>query len=343
MCFPNLWADVTGIKAKTDTIAWTDVTSIRTAQEAGWTITMSDVDRALTGKTYRAKVYLTNYRSIPANSLTTPKVTLYDAERNMVVSDIPMTNLSAGVYEYTYSIPSAAAQGLWEASVSTEVESGKTIQTNDYWEVAGSPAQVIINSVSDTTVPSISANVTITNEGLTGYEYAYKWCVVVHAADVCDGGGSNIFYATAAKYINVGQDWNTDLTATVPTPGTYYFKLVVSYGAQSSSSTRLFTATTGDGGAGSGNDGGSGGNTSGHGDNDGKDNTKKSSDSTSSVSCNGADFNLDTNVNSIDFSVMLAFWKTQWPFRNGCVDINGDKQVESGDFSVLMYEWGTKK
>jgi hypothetical protein len=60
-------------------------------------------------------------------------------------------------------------------------------------------------------------------------------------------------------------------------------------------------------------------------------------------SCNGADFNRDANVNSIDFSVLLAFWQTPWPFRNACVDINGDKAVGSSDFSVLMYEWGTRK
>jgi hypothetical protein len=329
------WTDVTGIKTKTDTIAWTDVTSLRTSQEAGWTVGMSDVDRALTGKTYRAKVFLTNYRSQPTNSLTAPKISLYDADRNLVVSQVTMTNISAGIYEYTYSIPSSATQGLWESVVSSEVESGKTIQTNDYWEVAGSPAQVIINDVTDVTIPTIAANVTITNEGLTGYEYAYRWCVVAYASDVCDGSGSNIFYATAAKYINVGQDWNTDLTATVPNAGPYYFKLIVYYGAQSSSATRLFTAVS-----------------SNSGQSDPDVDEKKTdqdekkpvaTDASSPSSCNGADFNRDANVNSIDFSVLLAFWQTPWPFRNACVDINGDKAVGSSDFSVLMYEWGTRK
>lgn len=58
--------------------------------------------------------------------------------------------------------------------------------------------------------------------------------------------------------------------------------------------------------------------------------------------CVGADFNHDSKVNSIDFSIMLAFWKTLFPFKNPCVDINGDLQVNSIDFSILLYQWGQK-
>jgi hypothetical protein len=37
---------------------------------------------------------------------------------------------------------------------------------------------------------------------------------------------------------------------------------------------------------------------------------------------------------------MLSFWKTSAPFKNSCVDINIDKQVNSVDFSILLYQWG---
>jgi hypothetical protein len=60
------------------------------------------------------------------------------------------------------------------------------------------------------------------------------------------------------------------------------------------------------------------------------------------VVCTGADFNHDGQVNSVDFSIMLAFWKKTAPFKNVCVDINGDKQVDSTDFSILLYQWGKK-
>ena len=60
----------------------------------------------------------------------------------------------------------------------------------------------------------------------------------------------------------------------------------------------------------------------------------------SNVSCIGADFNHDGKVNSIDFSIMLAFWKTSSPFKNSCADVNTDNQVNSIDFSILLYQWG---
>jgi hypothetical protein len=54
----------------------------------------------------------------------------------------------------------------------------------------------------------------------------------------------------------------------------------------------------------------------------------------------GADLNGDNKVNSVDFSIMLAFWKTSGPFKNSSVDMNGDGKVNSVDFSILLYQWG---
>lgn len=56
--------------------------------------------------------------------------------------------------------------------------------------------------------------------------------------------------------------------------------------------------------------------------------------------CSGADFNLDGKVSSIDFSILLYFWKTSPLFSNPCVDINQDKSVNSIEFSILLYQWG---
>jgi hypothetical protein len=296
-------------------------------QEAGWTVNMSDFTTVQTGKTYRAKVSILNNQSIQTNPFSTPTITLYDPSRNVVVSNIPMTNISSGIYEYTYIVAGAAEQGVWEGVVNTQVESGKTITTNDYWLVAGSPAQVIINSVSGT-VPTATANLTITNEGLSGYEYQYEWCVVSDINNVC-GGGDDVYRGTGAKFINPGEDWNTNLTSTVSTPGDYYYKVVVYFGTEKSGSSRTFTInsstvtppvnqpTSGGGGSPSGNPG------------------------TVSM-CIGADLNGDQKVNTVDFSILLSFWKTKAPFKNTCVDINKDGNVNTVDFSILLSQWNTK-
>jgi len=206
-----------------------------------WTVYLSDFGEVLAGNTYRAKLWVLNYESVPTDANTTPTLTIYDAVRNKVVENVEMTKISTGIYEYTYSVPSSAVQGVWETEVSVEVEAGKIIKRNDYWEVEGSPAQVKINSITDNTIPSISANVTISNEGSAGYEYQYEWCVVSSEENAC-GGGDDVFYSSAAKYIQAGEDWNTTLNATVSNTGSYWFKVVVYYGTEKSGASQTFTA-----------------------------------------------------------------------------------------------------
>ena len=321
-------------------------TITHTGQSGAWSVTLMDTQTILASQSYRAKVYTKN-SNVAEDSYAAPRAYIYDSNRNLVASNVELTNIGAGIYEYVYSVPTGAVQGNWETVIRTEISSGTFVEISDFWEVRGAPAQVIINSIADDTIPSVVANVTITNEGVSGYEYQYAWCVVNNANDVCDGVG-DIYYATAAKYINPGEDWNTNLTATVPAVGDYFFKMIVYFGSESSGSSRSFTARAGtvptcpsgqswngsvcvsSGGGGGGGGGGAG-------------LPPITPPVAPSSSCSGADFNNDKKVNSIDFSILLAFWKTAHPFRNPCVDINSDRQVNSVDFSILMYQWGNKK
>jgi hypothetical protein len=114
------------------------------------------------------------------------------------------------------------------------------------------------------------------------------------------------------------------------TAGTYYFKLVVYFGTESSGASRVFycirNCTSWWWGW-------------------GRRWRRWTSSSTSwqvGGSCNGSDFNKDTMVNSIDFSILLYFWKTIFPFANPCVDVNLDKKVDSIDFSIMLFKWGKK-
>lgn len=201
---------------------------------------LSDVGEVETTKTYRAKLTILDYENNPASASSAPTITIYDAVRAAADTG-NMTELSTGVYEYTYAVASDATGGLWESVVSVDLGGAAALTLNDYWEVEGSPAQVIINSISDATVPSIIANVTISNEGNSGYEYQYEWCVVSDQDSQC-GGGDDIDYSSAAKYLNAGVDWTTELDLAVPSVGDYWFKVVVYYGTEASGASRTFTA-----------------------------------------------------------------------------------------------------
>jgi len=298
-------------------------------------VKMSNFEKMSAGLSYRTKIMVISPSGIMTDSFIVPKITLYDASRNIIVSNIAMTKLSSGVYEYTYTVPTSGAQGVWEAIASTEVESGKTIYSNDYWEVVSSPAQVIVNSVSSSGL-NVSGNVTITNEGLTGYEYHYEWCVVTSQSNPC-GGGDDVYYGSAAKYINPGEDWNKIMTATVLTAGDYYFKVMVYFGTEKSGASRSFTVSnivtppvTPPGGGGGGGGGG------------GVVLPPAIPLSVVSGVCKGPDLNGDGKVNSVDFSILMYFWKTKPPFKNTCVDLNVDGKVNAVDFSIMLFNW-TKK
>lgn len=191
----------------------------------------------------------------------------------------------------------------------------------------GAPAQVLIQSFSNLIVPTIGTLVRITNEGSTAYEYTYTWCVTNSSVNLC-GGGDDVFSSTAAKLIQSGENFDTTLNSTVGTVGNYYFHINVQFGSDSSEANQSFTSVTAPSGGGGSSSGGGGGG------------GNIIPLATPSEVCVGADFNHDWQVDSVDFSIMLAFWKTVWPFKNVCVDINNDKQVNSVDFSILLYQWG---
>ncbi len=312
------------------------LTSLTLSSQTPWTVGMSDFGTIAQGEVYRATV-TTVYNGTLSDSMTTPTITIYDPSRNVVVNAAAMTRTSTGTYEYAYTTSGSAAAGVWESVISATVESGKTLPGNDYWNVTASPPQVIILGMNSTVTPNISADVRITNEGDAPYEYQYEWCVVSSLANPC-GGSDDVYYGSAAKLINPGENFDTTLTATVPSAGSYYFRVVVYYGTERSGSSRSFTATassSGSGGSGGGGGGGGGGGPA-----------PVSNPNVANViastggACSGADFNLDKKVNSIDFSILLAFWKTDFPFSNACVDVNGDKKVNSVDFSILLSQWG---
>jgi hypothetical protein len=187
-----------------------------------------------------------------------------------------------------------------------------------------SPAQVLINSIIGNVVPSVTANITITNEGNIDTEYQYEWCVVSDINNNC-GGGDDVFYASGAKLIIAGQDWTTNKNAVVSIPGTYYFKLVAHFGSNFSTSTQVFTAVNG--GIISGGGGGGGGG---------------ASNAVNNSKYDSSDINNDHIVNSADFSIMLYYWGKSYPFNNSNVDINKDGKINSIDFSILLYQWGRK-
>lgn len=190
--------------------------------------------------------------------------------------------------------------------------------------IPGAPAQVLVTGFSDLSIPSIVTGVRITNEGSTAYEYQYTWCITDSDINLC-GGGNDIFNASAAKLIQPGENWDTNLNTTVSTVGTYWFHISAQFGSDTSYASQSFTTTAQSQGSGGSSSGGS------------------SSGSSKRVSkCVGADLNHDSKVSLIDFSILMVFFNKPSPFSNPCADINMDGKVSVIDFSILLTQWGKK-
>jgi hypothetical protein len=228
------------------------VSAIRTSQQALYTANLTSPTTVATGDSYKTSLNISSYQSTSVDASSTPTVTLYDPSGTTIVSAASMTHSATGQYTYNYSIPSDATTGLWETVATIPLGAGTQIQTN-YWQVTGSPTQVIINSMASLNVPNISANVTITNEGSAAYEYSYEYCVVANQSTPC-GNPSDTADASASKLIQPSQSFTPTLTLTVPNAGNYYFKVVVTYNTQQSAASLSFAAISGTSG---GNSGGS--------------------------------------------------------------------------------------
>jgi hypothetical protein len=105
-----------------------------------WNVYLSDFGEITQDDYYKAKLYILDYQSNPADPYATPTISIWNATPTQVVFDAEMTKDATGTYSYSYYVATSTPFGVWETVASVEVEAGKVIQANDYWEVEGSPA-----------------------------------------------------------------------------------------------------------------------------------------------------------------------------------------------------------
>ncbi len=328
----------TVINANTNTQILSASTTLAGDIAKKWTVTLSDFGETTVNTAYKAKLQVLNYATVPTDADSLPTVVVTDPAGTIQVPAGVMTKDSNGTYSYSYSIGGSAIGGVWETVVSVVVN-GETLRVNDYWNLSSSPADVNIVEITDKVIPSITANVRIDNMGTSASDFYYVYCLVSSEDNLC-GGNDDIDSASDTAYITAGSFINLSLTLDdVPSAGTYWFKVKARALAEPNwaASTEQFVAESGTvtppptGGDTGGGGGGGGGIAA-----------ILTTPTASTNSCSGADLNGDKKVNSVDFSILLAFWRKTPPFKNPCVDINKDNKVSSVDFSILLYEWGKK-
>ncbi len=217
----------------------TTITNIRSSQTNNFRVELSDFQHLNRSGTYRARLLVLDYEGRPINASSNVTILIYDPTRAIIVRS-NMTFNETGIYVFNYTLDSTQTSGAWETIVEANV-SGVTIKPNDFWTLAASPAEVKINSCIDNTIPTLTIDAEITNEGNADQEYQYEYCIVTNQSNPC-GGGDDIDYRSAAKLIAQGQTFNPFLTLNANTTGRYYFKLVVYYGVEASGASIICDA-----------------------------------------------------------------------------------------------------
>ena len=229
-------------------------------EAVGWNQTYSIGDTArFTIRTLQRNTSGT-FVATAADSVPTYDIRYWDGAtwQSLVAASSTIALSATGTYEDSYAIPNDSSWIGRKISISfSAVMNGTRINETREIEIVGSPAQVVINSVTDTMIPTVSASVRITNEGTAAFEYTYEWCVVSVDTNQC-GGGDDVAYGSAAKLIQAGANFDTTLTLNVTNTGNYIFKVAVWWSNQSSKASRTFTATS-DSGSGSSSGSSSGG------------------------------------------------------------------------------------
>ena len=302
-------------------------------------MTLSDFGETTANTAHKAKLQILNYATIPTDADALPTVVITDSAGTVQVSDGVMIKDSNGTYSYSYSIGSSPVGGVWETVVSVVIN-GETVRVNDYWSLSSSPADVQIIEITDKTIPTITANVRIDNMGTSASDFYYVYCIVNSEANLC-GGNDDVDSASGTAYINAGSYVDLSLSLDeVPTAGTYWFKVKAralaetnwaaateQFIAESTSTSPAPTSTPTPASSGGGGGGGGGAAPS------------QLAAVSVSTALHSADLSGDDKVSSVDFSILLFYWKTSPPFANPRVDINKDGKVDSVDFSILLYNW----
>jgi hypothetical protein len=162
--------------------------------------------------------------------------------------------------------------------------------------------------------------------------------VVTFSAPISNGGSAITYYTVTSDIGNfVVYGASSPITITGLSNGTAYTFTVTATNAvgtstASSVSNSVTPAAASNGNTGGGSSGGGGGGGGG-----GSSTPVPISNVPGTYKL--SDLNNDGKVNSVDFSILLAFWKTKGPFKNPKVDINKDGKVDSIDFSIMLYDW----
>ena len=205
-----------------------------------YSVTINQTETVQAGNVYSVTIEVIN-SSGNADVTSIPKITLYDSLKNLIISDADATLLSGKKYEYNFTTSLNHTAGEWQTNITIGINSA-TKRYSSSWNLSNGHTAISIDSVNTASSPTISANVTITNEDALEYNYSYKYCIVSVYTQQC-GDSENVAYGSGYKLLAANESWNPILSLNINQSGNYLFKVSADYETQSSGASRRFSAS----------------------------------------------------------------------------------------------------
>lgn len=205
-----------------------------------YNVTLDQTEIVQAGNVYSLTIEIINSSgSVEVTSV--PKITIHDALKNLVVSNVEATQIGEKKYQYNLTTNLVGVAGVKETNISVGIN-GETKKYFKNWTLSNGHTEIAINSVNSASSPTITADATITNEDATSYEYPYEYCIVSTITEQC-GNSNNIAYGSGYKLLSSRQEWRTNLSLNIAQTGNYWFKVIAHYGTQNSGATKSFSAS----------------------------------------------------------------------------------------------------
>jgi len=191
----------------------------------GFSADLLDIGEVATGNDYKTILRIYNSYGLLIDADATPTITLVDPNNNTIVPSAVMTKESTGTYTYSFATTGYTA-GNWKTTANLTVD-GVVYYVSESWELESTYADVSPPTITDNTIPTISATSYISNNGTAGSDFEIVYCIVETPENTC-GGTDDISIATKTEYFLSKELKLVSLTGlNVSNVGSYYFRVQV--------------------------------------------------------------------------------------------------------------------
>jgi hypothetical protein len=221
-------ATVTCTITEIDYTGTTTFSTLGVPIEDGFVVDISDTGEISVGKAYNVKIWIYNNLGTPIDADIIPRISLITPQNITIFPNTAMIKDDTGIYTYTFGTAGYPA-GTWE-SIANVTVNNVTVYPSEFWELESVYADVSNPTITDNTIPSITAQVYISNNGTASDDFEIAYCIVTTPENVC-GGTDDVDTNAISQYFEPGEVRLVTFSGLkgleVSTAGNYYFRVQV--------------------------------------------------------------------------------------------------------------------